>query len=429
MDITNVIDELIFKYIGGNVVPVLGCELFNVETYNKGTVNIHEYLIKQVFKKNEEWPNSPKLLSELPLAVPSFDYKSLLGCYKLIKSKNKKLEQLSLIASLKCFKVFLIATVFKEFEYEFEKNNLNEEYEIYKNDAISPHGIGEIDFNNNKRKIIYLFDNLDSERCAINDEELLESIYALSKTPNSTKGNSLLSFLQNKTLLFIGCDFPDWFMRYCIRVLYNKPFEKTPTYIINDHETKLNYQHFFYKNYNIQLVQSSPVSEFVSKFYSLASQREEFINKYPNSQIFISYSSKYDKNIAKELNGYLYGRGIETYFDEESKEIGSHQPKIQAWIANDKTKLLISIISQEMISTIIPGQFNYIKDVEWDAAFSRIKYNRMINKKDNFSVVPYFIDDESNYIDKIPKEINTEFRFGRYHNGFEKLFDEIKKIL
>ncbi|MBS1509450.1 MAG: toll/interleukin-1 receptor domain-containing protein [Bacteroidetes bacterium] len=427
MNIDSVIDNLIHKYTSGNLIPIIGCELFKVPTEQGNSINIHEYIIRESFYPSEEWPEPPALLSELPLAIPEFDYNSLLGCYKLLNEKKKRLKFLTQLANLKYFKIFLIANVFKEFETEFRKNN-NEEVEIYKNDTITMHGLPSINFNNGLRKIIYLFDNLDSPLCAINDEELLESMYSLANSPKHSSDNSLLSYLQNKTLLFIGCDFPDLFMRYCIRVLSNNPFSSRPIYIVNDHPTKLKYQEFFFAKHNIKLIHTSPVDDFVDKFYQKALKKEEFKNKYENSQIFISYSKSHDLVVAKSLYHKFREQGVVTYFDEETQTIGSHENEIKDYIMNPKTKMLLSVISEGLFNTL-SSDLNYIRDIEWYSAKARndVAAHSNIHKKIN--IVPYFVDNERNYIDKLPELIKSEFRFGENHGGFDRLFSETKNII
>ncbi|HET6994486.1 MAG TPA: TIR domain-containing protein [Chitinophagaceae bacterium] len=429
MNLDTVIDDLSKKYASKNLIPVLGCELFKVNNGSKESINIHEHIIKESFYPSEQWPEPPTLLSELPFAVQEFDYNSLLGCYNMLEEDQKKLTLLKQLANLQDFQIFLMASVFKDFEKEFRKSN-GDDVEVYKNDTISIHGLPAIDFGNKKRKIIYLFDNIDSHLCALTDEQRLESMYSLANSSKSNQEHSLLSYLRdNKTLLFIGCDFPDWFMRYCIRVLSNTPFSGRPIYIVNDHPTKLSYQEFFFAKHNIKLIQTSPVDSFIEKFCKKASRIEQFKNRYTNSQVFISYSKKHDYNIAKSLSYNFRDQGVEAYFDEESKEIGSHESKIKDSILNNKTKALICVISKNLAESIFNNEYSYIRDVEWDSAHMRNKIatNSPINQKIN--IVPYFVDDERDYLSKLPQYILSEFRFGELHGGFEKLFQETKKVL
>jgi len=433
LNLDTVIDELIIKYSSEEIIPILGCELFKIDLGSNNLVNIHEYIIKKAFHTSPEWPEPPQLLSELQLAETRFTYNSLKGCYRQLKEWQKKVKLLNQIANLNYFKVFLIAFVFEEFEKEFKKSN-SEEIEIYTHDTVTTNGLPSIDFTNNKRKIIYLFDHIESGKCAFNDEDLLESMYSLANSRNTSSGHSLLPYLKDKTLLFIGCDFPDWFMRYCIRVLSSEKTSANITYIINDHPPKLKYQEFFFSKHNIQLIQTSPVDEFIHKFCEKALKTEMFKNRFANSQIFISYSKSFDSVIAKNLYHKFREQGVETYFDEEVKEIGSHEEKITQYIMSSMTKIIVCVISKDLMKNIKDDMYrdkrNYISKVEWYAAEVRnFQVATRISEIPKINIVPYFVDNEREYLSELPAFISAETRFGEYHGGFEDLFDKAKKVL
>lgn len=424
------LNSLVTQYTSGNVVPILGCELFKVRTRSKQLINIHEYIIEEAFQPSDEWPLPPKMLSELPLAVPELTQNNIIGILNEILDKDKDLSLLTKIAMLKHFKVFIIASFFKEFEQEFIKENPGEKIEIFKNSLDGNHNLSNIDFSNGKRKLIYLFDNIDSERFALNDGELLESIYGLSSTSVDISKKPLPASLFGKTLLFIGCDFSDWFMRYCIRVLYNMPFDRPQrTYIINDNPPKITYQEFFFKTRHINLLQTSPVNDFIDTFWNMAMNRQRFKNKFKDSRLFICYS-EHDKNIAQDLCSFLRKNGVDAWFDEEDKNISSHIETIRESIWNPKTKILVSIISKELVNSLSNAK-NYVRDIEWDTAIVRLKAAKYRNVDDSFFIVPYYVDNYRQY-DKahlIPEEITDQFIFGELYGGFAKLFSEVEKIL
>jgi len=428
-DLDAVIDNLIYKYTSGNLIPILGCELFKIDFGFNKHLNIHEYIIKENFYPNEDWPDAPATLSELSLSNPVFDYSSFLGCYNVLLERQKKLRLYTELASLKYFRSFLVATTFKEFENEFRRLNPQENIEVFKNDTISMHGLPSINFNNGIRKIIYLFDNIDSSLCALNDEQLLESMFSLANSPKNSSEHSLLSYLGDKTLLFIGCDFTDWFMRYCIRVLSNNPFSTKPIYIVNDHPPKLKYQESFFHKHNIQLVQTSPVDDFVDKFYAKALRKEKFKNRFQNAQVFISYSKEFDLETAKELYFYLLERGVETYFDEETKAIGGHEKAIKDYIMNPKTKILLSVVSKNLVDNLTLHGSNYIRDVEWYAANARNEVAAHSTVHEPIAFLPYFVDNEREYLQVLPAYLNSEFRFGINHGGLNSLFEKIQEFL
>jgi|GEM_PF-5587421 len=424
MDIESLIDE----YCSGNVVPILGCELLRINITPEISYNFHEYLIHKSFRPSNEWPKEPTLLSELPLAMPKLNQNTLKGIYERIPEKMIDVSLLTKLAMLENLKTFIMGSSYKEFESELVKINPYEKFDILKNDSKSNHSLSNISPTTDIRKIVYLFDDIESRFFSFSDEELLESIHAISNTANLTSGNTLLSHLSGKTLLFLGCDFSDWYMRYCIRVLSNMPYGKPQrAYIVNDHPAKLNYQEFFFKKHQIELLLSHPVKEFVNEFFSKAKQAEGFDNKFANSRVFISYSNR-DLATAKELYSKLRQFGIDPWFDTTDKKIASHEDTIREIIFEPKTKLMISIISKDFVESL-QDEKNYVRDIEWDMAICRIKGAKAGKQDDNFCIVPYYIDDPRGYMELLPRYISSEFRHGNLYNSVETLIPEILNYL
>jgi hypothetical protein len=425
MDIRSLIDQ----YSSGNVIPILGCELLRINVGIDMDYNIHEYMIKKLFQPNTEWPKPPDFLSELPLSMPNINQNTIIGLYRQIQEKEKNVQLLRKIAGMKHFQIFIVGSFFKDFEKQFRLVNPDEIIDVEKNDSNSVHSLTNINFENERRKLVYLFDNTDNPYFSLSDEELMESMHVLSRTATLNSPKSLLSNLTGKTLLFIGCDFSDWFMRYCIRVLTNMPYGIKPhrTYIVNNHPTSLNYQNFFFKKHKIQLLQAFPVKEFIDQFCHEADNVQEFHNRFSDSRVFISYDNG-DADTAKQLYNALRVAGIDPWLDITDKVAGKHEETIVKQILNSKTKVMINIISSTLMERMANPGRNYVRDVEWDYAMVREK-GKVVNIDDNFYSIPYFVDNPRPYLSQLPPFLKDDFRFGKDFGGIDNLIKEIEKKL
>jgi hypothetical protein len=412
---------LISQYHSGNLIPIIGCQMLPVRPAKKGWMNIHDYIIDRQFACSARHPIPPDNFYELQLLYPQFNQNDIIYFLDSLKEEEKDVTLLDMISRMDKFRVFLMASMFKDFEHSLRAYNKNEKFEVLKNDTVASSQLSFIDFQNGYRKIIYLFDNRDTGMFAINDEDRLEYLFTLAKI--SEIQGSLLKWLPEKTLLFLGCDFSDWFMRYCIRVLYNRPYEKKPrVYIVNDNSNPLNYRELFFKTHNINLIHKFPVKKFTQEFFKACNSQAEFTDRFFGKKAFISYSSR-DRAAAESVDQCLYSYGMGTYFDDRDKEVGTHKELIQEEIMDATTVgVMICVISKELIEEVRElTRPSYVRDVEWWAARVRIEGARMGNRSDRFGIVPYFKDDPTSYIRELPELIRDYFRFGVQAGGCEEL--------
>jgi hypothetical protein len=421
-------EALISQYSSGNLIPIIGCEMLPVIGMAERDMNIHDYIIYKQFRATAENPQPPGNFHELQLIYEQFNQNDIIGFLNRISENHKDLTLLDKLSRLEKFQVFIMASMFKDFEIKLRQKNPDHDFEILQNDNLKSSRLSNVDFTNGRRKLIYLFGREDVPMFAINDEDRLEYLFSLAKT--SELENSLLKFLSYKTLLFLGCDFSDWFMRYCIRVLYNLPYEKGPrVYIVNDSSLPPNYQQLFFRKHKINLIHHFPVKDFINELYEKAVEHQPFRDAFNGKKAFICYS-KYDRDKACYINKCLNSRGLDTYFDEKDKEVGAHKQKLQAQIMDAATTVvMVCIISEKLIREVKEAAFSYVRDVEWPAAWIRIKAAKMRNEADKFGVIPYFVDDHTTYQAQLPEFIQEFFRFGESQGGCDELFEKIKKFL
>jgi predicted CopG family antitoxin len=235
---------------------------------------------------------------------------------------------------------------------------------------------------------------------ALTEDEILEHFYSLAYNRNS---HSLPQFLyekiRGKTLLLIGCSYPDWFMRFIIRALANESFQRKRyiDYIADNrthNDAKLAKFLRFFKS-EIIVLEDAPTTgavrvenaiAFVEKLY------EEWIKlnasrvpvKY-EGDVFISYNNQ-DLDKAKEIRNQIRAEGIQVWFDEESLSSGQHRPHIESEIK--KCKVFIPVVSNH----ILEKPESYSQLVEWKAAQKRFEADQYYGQQ-SFAILPTFIDD------------------------------------
>src|SRR5205809_1088671 len=93
--------------------------------------------------------------------------------------------------------------------------------------------------------------------CAITDENYIELIVKLQEESNTQKSsfNTLFNFFRQNNLLIIGSSFPDWLMRFLIRLISAKRYTQSNQKLISDSDTlsKIEFANFL-KQYKGQII-------------------------------------------------------------------------------------------------------------------------------------------------------------------------------
>lgn len=164
--------------------------------------------------------------------------------------------------------------------------------------------------------------------CAITDENYIELIVKLQEESNTQKSafNTLFNFLRQNNLLIIGSSFPDWLMRFLIRLITAKRYTLSNQKLISDSDTlsKIEFANFL-KQYKGQVITHNDepfasASTFVNALYNLITGGQAIDKPRYKEKVFISFISE-DKNIAELLNKAFTEKGVPVFYD--GKEIFS----------------------------------------------------------------------------------------------------------
>jgi hypothetical protein len=276
----------------------------------------------------------------------------------------------------------------------------------------------QLNFSNNKQKIVYLFGRIRKEfepdtSISFSDVDQIECVYNLSltNTKNSSIDNySFLEYLKGKTLLFIGNNFQDWFIRFAIRILSNAPYNNIirKVYIINDSNRKLNFEEFFFRRFEIQLVHDSPIQDFITNLCNVIHQDEQVKLRFGNKQVFISYDRD-DAQQATALYNQLRNRGVNAWLDTSDLGPGEHKEEIRKYIQSTHTAIFICLLSKTLMDKADAD--SYVKYHEWKIAESRTNANKFMKERgdviEEFTILPVAIDDFTEYVNKLPDFIKN----------------------
>jgi len=223
--------------------------------------------------------------------------------------------------------------------------------------------------------IFYLFGRscTDRDGFAATEDALIEFSWALIDQDYAPK--NLYDFLRNKTLLLLGCNFPDWLDRFFIHALTRRPEARIVVmYVSECHMTGL-YDFLRRKKEKARPpVTQSPVA-FVAELHRRWRLSQGFRPPPGGGKpgaVFISYARE-DLAIARAIRAQLEAAYIDTWMDESGLEPGEEfKPVIRENI--EKASFFLALISKslDLEGTERLGRF-VLREWKWaeDAALER----------------------------------------------------------
>ncbi|MGZ8136883.1 MAG: toll/interleukin-1 receptor domain-containing protein [Methylococcaceae bacterium] len=274
--------------------------------------------------------------------------------------------------------------------------------------------------------LLYLFGKAQSTPVfAIHDEDTLEYAHNLL----SRGSNAPLRFLgelQQRGLLFMGCNFPDWLSRFVLRLTNQTRLsdKKTRAWLVEDAKSRPELT-LFVQGFTreTEIISELSPQDFVDELYARWLARNTPTADRPDGgntrqtpdplsvAFFISYSRSTDLPAAENLYQTLREQGLsdsEIWFDRTAIEPGA-----------DFQKLIYDGIRScryflPLISTAADNFDEKFFHREWNAAIDRSK--AIIGRE---FIVPVIIDEEynpQNYA-RVPKEWSDNIDFGHAPGG------------
>ncbi|HMG15823.1 MAG TPA: toll/interleukin-1 receptor domain-containing protein [Saprospiraceae bacterium] len=423
-------NSLLLQYKGGNLIPIIGSDLFKIKSEDGNQLSLEEYLMKSMEKKPIVKPDPLENFTAFTFDHPDLE-NQVPAIYERLRPDEIDANMITQLSNLQGFKVFITTSCDRNLE---ELLGENTETLIWNHNTNTPL---QFDFTNNKKKLVYLFGRIKKEdepnsSISFSDVDRLECLYNLSltNTKSNNKDNySFLEYLKGKSLLFIGNNFQDWFIRFAIRILCNAPFNNIirKVYIINDSSRKLNFEEFFFKRFEIQLIHDSPIHKFIDNLCTVINKDEQVKSRFENKQVFISYD-RTDAKYADEIYEKLTNFGVNTWLDRNDIKPGEFKKEIKEYIQSTKTAIFISLLSKTLIEK--NEEESYVKKNEWKTAKSRYDYNNYLIDTGGsivkFTILPLAIDDFKLYYQLLPDFIKQN---NIYDINQPDLLDFIEELL
>jgi len=243
---------------------------------------------------------------------------------------------------------------------------------------------------------------------ALSEEDMLEYTgHFKERIKNAT---NIINALKNKNLLFIGSAFPDWMVRFILRLLSNEPMHdwgsKRTVIVVNDMSDVRKKQYEFLKNYDV-VTYPGNVSDFVQELSTRWKQKNPTSVK--NKMIFLSYTGK-DKEAVENLKKAI----------EEIKNVTCWYDNREIVAGDDfKTEIAKNIKSADLFIPLISANSLLHKDgyvqLEWFTA-DNVNTFRKIDGNTGKYLMPVVIDDTNPYDINVPKYF-SELSIGKVPAG------------
>ena len=257
---------------------------------------------------------------------------------------------------------------------------------------------------------------------ALSEEDMLEYTgHFKERIKNAT---NIVNALKNKNLLFLGCAFPDWMVRFILRLLSNEPMHdwgsKRTLIVVNDMSEVRKKQYEFLKNYDV-VTYPGNVSDFVQELSTRWKQKNPSSVK--NKMVFLSYTGR-DKDAVENLKKAIEEiNNVTCWYDNREIAPGD----------DFKTEIAKNIKSADLFIPLISANSLLHKDgyvqLEWFTA-DNVNTFRKIDGNTGKYLMPVVIDDTNPYDVNVPKYF-SELSIGKVPAGNpgQEFINQIRETL
>ena len=419
-------DELLDFITDRQLTPILGKEMYKFKQDDL-LMPVDEYLSKQILGLNNVTDQAALTLTQaVNYLVNEKKVKTMDIIRKLklmIKEINFEFPLLSQFLSITDLNYYINTAVYNN----VLENNLTT---IRKQTATSINFSINEPFSDcddlDKLRVPFVFNVfgslLNTVDPALSEEDMLEYTgHFKEKIKNAT---NIINALKNKNLLFLGCDFPDWMVRFILRLLSNEPMHdwgsKRTIIVVNDMSDMRKKQYEFLKNYDV-VTYDGNTKDFVEELSSRWKQKNPSSVK--NKMIFLSYTVK-DKDAVENLKKAIEGiNNVTCWYDNREIVPGD----------DFKTEIAKNIKSADLFIPLISANSLMHKDgyvqLEWFTA-DNVNTFRKIDGNTGKYLMPVVIDDTNPYDNNVPKYF-SELSIGKVPAGNpgEEFINHVKETL
>ena len=432
-------ESLIEILTAGKIIPVIGNDLIQVKDKDGTLIPLYRHISRELARTlNMEFTGQN--IGELALACPNENVlQTAHSIFKKMAEESFNLKLLEKLTKIGDFNFFISTTL---------DGLLIKALCASRN--LEPNQVEVIDYSLEKKpnpshkktnesiatvfNILGSFENVDE--AAFDDEKILEHFFSLSNKyhRNRNLADYFMEQIKGKILLFIGCDFPDWFMRFIIRIITNKRYSDrlSSDYIVWDKVDRSTDVYKFLTRYKKNIYEPEEctqgnVQRFIDKLYDeWMAAKKELPPRYEGT-VFLSYNTP-DLEIARQLKKLLLDRGIKSpWFDKDDLEAGEHKSLIKEEIK--KCNVFIPLISNHSLSA---ADNSYVKEVEWatiqDRNTAEKYYEENYHVERGFQLIPIVVDNTDRCDDRIPAFMR-KFSMWKFPEEQERIIEVIQKEL
>ncbi|MBR3615682.1 MAG: toll/interleukin-1 receptor domain-containing protein [Bacteroidaceae bacterium] len=397
---------LVDKIMKGEVIPVIGENIVL-----EGKTSVKKLLISHL-SKTMGVESKPKSYSQLLFDSNNKKGKELIygKLSQLININQDKFtpsKLLKRILSIQQFPFVITTTIDYTVENTmrdiWNKRERDLKVLVFNNDPKDIPASGDISKDSDVEipTIYYMFGKANTPRLnsfVVTDEDMLS--FCQSWLTEDKHPQKLSRVLGDKFLLFLGCNYPDWLIRF---IWYSMRQKLDKSGMLVDEEVEDSLIDFLNRiNVNTDKNPESVISEIEKRVAKRMIENNKYLFEAPKERtdVFISYS-RMDETMTENLYNALTKRGLNVWYDRKNLAAGDKWlEKINTAIKT--TKFCVVIISKSMLSQV---NESHVYRKEWNMA---IEHSRGMGSKRGF-IIPVLLDDVDLYDESLdlPNELKT----------------------
>lgn len=257
---------------------------------------------------------------------------------------------------------------------------------------------------------------------AVSEEDMLEYTGYFKEKMNGAA--NIVNALRNHHLLFIGCAFPDWMVRFVLRLLTNEPVQewgsRRSIVVVNDRSPLRDAQFDYLRKFDVVTYEGN-TADFVAELSQRWSQKNPVQHK--SKKIFLSYTVK-DRPAVETMKQALESlNNVSCWYD--SREIApgdDFADEIAKGIRS--ADLFIPLISENSLR----HKDGYVQQ-EWMMAYNVNTFRKHDGNEGKY-LMPVVIDETNPYDASVPRYF-SELSIGKVPQGLpgQEFLAQIKQTL
>lgn len=420
-------DELLELITDRSITPVLGKEMYKFRQ-NGSVLPVDAWLSKQLLEKNQITDQSAAALNDAVNYLENEKKQETMDVIRKLKSIVKEINfdfpLLSELLQIKDLNYYINTAVYNSvLEKKIQEVRGQQAGSV--NFSITEPFADSTDMEKLNEPFVFnvfgsLYNTVDP---ALSDEDLLEYTgFFKEKISNAVNIKNALS---NKTLLFLGCTFPDWMTRIMMRLLSHQPMHdwgtKRKIIIVNDDTEFRKKQYETLKNYKV-ITYEGNTADFVKELVQQWKKRNPETVK--NKIVFLSYTREDIEAVENLKKAIEQINNVTCWYDKREIAAGDDWT-VQIAINIRGADLFIPLISTNSLD----HEDGYVQK-EWFLA-NNVWIFRKNDGNTGKYIVPIVIDDSNLYGEKISRHFDNKINIVKIPKGNpnSEFLNQIKEIL